>query len=48
MHSRDHQPLYNFEKDTLIGFNSYRLGNILYDFQKNELFNPFIKSQRQI
>ena len=37
-----HQPLYNFEKDTLFGFTKTRLGNVIYDSLKEKTFNIYL------
>ncbi len=37
-----HQPLYDFEKDTLVGFTSTRMGNVLYDSLKKRTFNIYL------
>jgi hypothetical protein len=37
-----HQPLYNFEKDTLYGLNYTRMGNIIYDSVKEKAFNIYL------
>jgi len=40
--TRYHQPLYNFSKDTLVGFTTTRLGNVIYDSLKNRVFNIYL------
>lgn len=37
-----HQPLYDFEKDTLYGFNTTRMGNVIYDSLKEKIFNIYL------
>jgi hypothetical protein len=37
-----HQPLYDFEKDTLVGFNKTRMGNVIYDSLKTKVFNIYL------
>lgn len=37
-----HQPLYDFEKDTLYELNNTRMGNIIYDSLKNKVFNIYL------
>ena len=37
-----HQPKYNFEKDTLTGFNTTRMGNVIYDSLKERTFNIYL------
>lgn len=37
-----HQPLFVFEKDTLVGFNKTRMGNLIYDSLKTKVFNIFL------
>ncbi len=37
-----HQPLYDFEKDTLYGFNHTRMGNVIYDSLKERAFNIYL------
>jgi hypothetical protein len=37
-----HQPLYDFEKDTLIGFEKTRMGNLIYDSLKTKVFNIYL------
>lgn len=37
-----HQPLYDFEKDTLVGFNNTRMGNLIYDSLKTKVFNIYL------
>ncbi|MBN2215590.1 MAG: hypothetical protein JW723_15265 [Bacteroidales bacterium] len=36
------QPYYDFDKDTLYGFNSKRMGNILYDSLGNKTFTIYL------
>jgi len=40
--TRYHQPLYDFSKDSLVGYTNTRLGNIVYDSLKNRVFNIYI------
>lgn len=40
--TRYHQPIYNFEKDTLLGFSTTRMGNIICDSLKNKTFNIYL------
>lgn len=37
-----HQPLYDFENDTLFGFNNTRMGNVIYDSLKDKVFNIYL------
>lgn len=37
-----HQPIYNFKKDTLIGFTKTRMGNVIYDSLKTKVFNIYL------
>jgi len=37
-----HQPLYDFEKDSLFGFNKTRMGNVIYDSLKTKVFNIYL------
>ncbi len=37
-----HQPLYDFEKDSLVGLNNTRMGNIIYDSLKTKVFNIYL------
>ncbi len=37
-----HQPLYDFKKDTLIGFTKTRMGNVIYDSLKEKTFNIYL------
>ncbi len=37
-----HQPLYDFKKDTLEGFKTTRLGNVVYDSLKERTFNIYL------
>jgi hypothetical protein len=37
-----HQPLYDFEKDTLYGLNHTRMGNVIYDSVKEKTFNIYL------
>lgn len=37
-----HQPLYDFKKDTLYGFNHTRMGNVIYDSVKERAFNIYL------
>lgn len=37
-----HQPLYDFEKDTLVGLNTTRMGNVIYDSLKTKVFNIYL------
>lgn len=36
------QPLFNFEKDTLYGFNSTRMGNVIYELFPEKTFNIYL------
>lgn len=40
--TRYHQPLYDFEHDTLVGFTKKRMGNIIYDSLKDRTFNIYL------
>jgi len=37
-----HQPLYDFGKDTLVGFNKTKMGNVIYDSLKTKVFNIYL------
>jgi hypothetical protein len=37
-----HQPLFDFEKDTLYGFSKRRMGSIIYDTLKTRTFNIYL------
>ena len=37
-----HQPLYDFKKDTLAGYNTTRMGNVVYDSLKVRTFNIYL------
>ena len=37
-----HQPLFNFEKDTLYGLNNTRMGNVIYDSLHHKVFNIYL------
>jgi len=37
-----HQPLYDFDNDTLYGLNTTRMGNIIYDSLNDKVFNIYL------
>lgn len=37
-----HQPLYDFKRDTLAGYNTTRMGNVVYDSLKVRTFNIYL------
>jgi len=37
-----HQPLYDFDKDTLYGLNDTRMGNVIFDSLKDKVFNIYL------
>lgn len=37
-----HQPLYDFDKDTLFGLNNTRMGNVIYDSLNDKVFNIYL------
>jgi hypothetical protein len=40
--TRYHQPLYSFKKDTLYGYTTTRMGNVVYDSLKDKTFNIYL------
>ena len=42
--TRYHKPIYDFSKDSLYGFSSNRMGNIIYDSLKERTFNIYLHS----
>ncbi len=40
--TRYHQPLYSFKKDTLYGYTTNRMGNVVYDSLKDKTFNIYL------
>ena len=42
--TRYHQPIYSFNKDSLLGFNTTRMGNIIYDSLEEKVFNIYLHS----
>lgn len=42
--TRYHQPIYNFQKDTLLALTDSRMGNFVYDSLGSRVFNIFLNS----